>query len=194
MLNKLFDNNYLRQKIREFRKARGISSEKLGEMVGMDGAYIRQIELGIRGFTFDTFNKITEALGIRLEDLIAGDTTVVSVDVLKDFPHISEEVISSMQTPTEIVIKGGVWVKLGEQHSKDLNIPEGSYVYVSLLQKPKEAEKVIVFDGTNILFGKIQKIASKYVFISTSNPEINTIVLDKDFDGIIYALHAKLEF
>lgn len=99
-----------------------------------------------------------------------------------------------MQTPTEIVIKGGVWVKLGEQHSKDLNIPEGSYVYVSLLQKPKEAEKVIVFDGTNILFGKIQKIASKYVFISTSNPEINTIVLDKDFDGIIYALHAKLEF
>jgi len=57
-------------KIRELRKAKGLSSDKLAEMIGTAGAYIREIELGKSQPSLKMLNKIAKALGVSVSELL----------------------------------------------------------------------------------------------------------------------------
>lgn len=59
-------------KIAEKRKEKNISQEKLASMSGIDRSHIGFIEQGRRRPTVSTINKITQALGIKLEDIFKG--------------------------------------------------------------------------------------------------------------------------
>ncbi len=58
------------KRIREIRKARGWSSDKLAEKVGTAGAYIREIELGKRRPSLKMLEKIAQALGVSVAELL----------------------------------------------------------------------------------------------------------------------------
>lgn len=58
------------KRIREIRKKKGISSDKLGEMIGMSGAAIRNIEAGRRKIKVETLEKIAQALGVSVAELL----------------------------------------------------------------------------------------------------------------------------
>lgn len=50
--------------IRHFRKAEGVSQEKLAERAGLDRTYVSGVERGVRNITLDSLEQIVIALGI----------------------------------------------------------------------------------------------------------------------------------
>lgn len=56
-------------KIRDIRKERDITQEKLALKVGLNRAYIGYIERGERKPSVDTLAKIAEGLGVKLHEL-----------------------------------------------------------------------------------------------------------------------------
>ena len=70
-----FDNdiyNTIRRNIKKYRKAKGLTSAQLAEMVDLSHDFIRQIESERVGYNFsvETFYKISVALGVSLDQLI----------------------------------------------------------------------------------------------------------------------------
>ncbi|HHT22714.1 MAG TPA: helix-turn-helix transcriptional regulator [Bacteroidales bacterium] len=58
---------YMGQVISEARKAEKLTQAELAERVGMNKTYISRIEKGLIEPGISTFNKIIEALGLRME-------------------------------------------------------------------------------------------------------------------------------
>ncbi len=58
------------ENIRIHRKKAGLSQEKLAEKADLHPVYISQVERADRAVTIDSLLKITNALGIRLRDVI----------------------------------------------------------------------------------------------------------------------------
>lgn len=75
-MNKLeFDDeiyNTIRRNIKKYRKAKGLTSAQLAEMVSRSHDFIRQIESEKTRYNFsvETFYKISVALGVSLDKLV----------------------------------------------------------------------------------------------------------------------------
>jgi len=61
----------IRKNIKKYRKEKGMTSEVLSELVDLSHEYIRSIESekSGRGFSVDTFCRISVALEVSLDDL-----------------------------------------------------------------------------------------------------------------------------
>ena len=59
-------------RIRECRKASGLTQEKLAEMVGVDRSSIGRVETGMNGCSVDMFVKLSTILDTTLDHLILG--------------------------------------------------------------------------------------------------------------------------
>ncbi len=57
-------------KLRETRKKKGISQEKLAELAGLHRTYISSVERGERNVTIETIQKCAEALGVSMAKLM----------------------------------------------------------------------------------------------------------------------------
>lgn len=64
-------NNLLGDNVRELRKKKGLSQEKLAFEIGMDLTSVNEIEKGHRNPTLRTVVKIAKALGVKPSDLIS---------------------------------------------------------------------------------------------------------------------------
>lgn len=58
-------------KVRELRKAQGLSQEELAARAGLDRTYISQIERGVKNVTVASLDKVAQALGATLVELVA---------------------------------------------------------------------------------------------------------------------------
>lgn len=58
-------------RIREFRKARGLTQAQLGEAVGLHQTQIGNIENGARSLTLEWSRRIAKALGVTVADLLS---------------------------------------------------------------------------------------------------------------------------
>lgn len=58
------------QRVREVRKAKGISQEKLAELAGIDRSYMGNIERGEKNVTLKKVYEICDALDIDIKDLV----------------------------------------------------------------------------------------------------------------------------
>ena len=70
------------QRIQSVRKAKGFTQKQLGEIVGLATGTIQQYELGKREPNFENLQKIAEALGIKLGELMDYDGSI-RVDTFK---------------------------------------------------------------------------------------------------------------
>ena len=57
------------KRFRELRKLKGLSQEKMAEQAGVNAKYYSEIERGKRNITLKVIEKITDNLGITLEEL-----------------------------------------------------------------------------------------------------------------------------
>lgn len=64
-------------RIRELRKAGGMSQEELGFKASISAAHVGQIERGLKKPTVETLGKIASALDLSLQELFAFDAPVV---------------------------------------------------------------------------------------------------------------------
>ena len=58
------------RRVREVRKAKGISLERLAEMAGIDRSYMGNIERGEKNITLKKAYEICDALEIEIQDLV----------------------------------------------------------------------------------------------------------------------------
>ena len=65
--------NKLGNRIRRLRKLKGFSSDKLGELIGKDGSFIRRLETGKIKNIPDEIENIAKILGVSVAELL-GDT------------------------------------------------------------------------------------------------------------------------
>ena len=58
------------KRIREARKSKGISQERLAEMAGIDRSYMGNIERGEKNITLKKAYEICDALDVEIKDLV----------------------------------------------------------------------------------------------------------------------------
>lgn len=61
------------ERIKAFRKGKGLSQKELGEILGVSGAMIGQYETGQRKPRLDTLQRIATALGVEWTELVPED-------------------------------------------------------------------------------------------------------------------------
>ena len=57
--------------LREARKERGLSQEKLAELVDLHRTYVGSVERGERNVSIDNMERLAEAVGMELRDLLS---------------------------------------------------------------------------------------------------------------------------
>lgn len=62
----------LGERIRELRKATGLSQEKFALKIDMDRTYFASVEAGNRNITICNIKKIADGLGVSLSELFEG--------------------------------------------------------------------------------------------------------------------------
>ena len=69
----IFVNMNIKQKlglkIKELRKAKGLSQEKLANLAEIDRTYLPTIEKGERNVSIEVVEKLAKALGVKIKDL-----------------------------------------------------------------------------------------------------------------------------
>lgn len=84
------------KRIRHHRKRRGLTQEQLGLSINTSGAYISNIERGVKKPSLDNLAAIAETLDITINDMIP--------PVYDDLDHILElNALSSRCSPTDRV-------------------------------------------------------------------------------------------
>lgn len=58
------------KRVREVRKSKGISQERLAEMAGIDRSYMGNIERGEKNITLKKAYEICDALDVEIQDLV----------------------------------------------------------------------------------------------------------------------------
>lgn len=58
------------KRIREVRKSKGISQERLAEMAGIDRSYMGNIERGEKNITLKKAYEICDALDVEIQNLV----------------------------------------------------------------------------------------------------------------------------
>jgi len=57
-------------RVRELRKAKGLSQEAFASLCGLDRTYISGIERGVRNVSLANINVLSKALGISISELM----------------------------------------------------------------------------------------------------------------------------
>jgi transcriptional regulator with XRE-family HTH domain len=60
----------LAERIRAYRKAAGLSQERLAEKADLSAVFVSHVECGIGNPSFDTLVTLSKALKVRLRDLV----------------------------------------------------------------------------------------------------------------------------
>ena len=71
------------ERLRAYRKAKGLSQETLAEYAGLHTTYIGQLERGEKNATIDSISKVANALGVSLSKLFEN---IALNDEGPDFP------------------------------------------------------------------------------------------------------------
>jgi transcriptional regulator with XRE-family HTH domain len=64
----------LGENVRLFRKQRGLTQEELALNAGMKRSYVSDLERGIRNPTVRALGRLSDALGVRPDALLRGQT------------------------------------------------------------------------------------------------------------------------
>ena len=59
-------------RIKELRKMKNLSQEKLGLDAGIDRTYVASVENGKRNISIENIEKLTKALGVSFEEFFKG--------------------------------------------------------------------------------------------------------------------------
>lgn len=59
----------LGKKVRTLRTEKGLTQDKLGELTGLDRAYISDVERGVRNPGLKNIEKLAKALGAKISEL-----------------------------------------------------------------------------------------------------------------------------
>ena len=73
------------------RKAKGLSLEALGEMIGMDPSTVHRAEKMHPTAKLETYKRCAEALGVTLSDLFCAPLSPVEQELIEAFRAVPED-------------------------------------------------------------------------------------------------------
>jgi transcriptional regulator with XRE-family HTH domain len=130
------------EKLREFRRARGISVDDLAKELGENSQKVARIERGQRSLTVDYLLRISKALSTPIETLLDEQTQKeghFDSDILNDVVVLIEELAHKLPMGN-----------ISQQKAKMI-----SKIYELILKLPNEKQRVFfnfLRDSLNILF------------------------------------------
>lgn len=65
--------------LKEYRKASGLSQERLSERADLDRSFVSLLERGLRSPSFDTMLALSEGLNISAATLVARATDILTI-------------------------------------------------------------------------------------------------------------------
>ena len=188
------------RRLRAIRKEKGLSSDKLGELVGLSGSAIRNIEAGRRKIKLETLEKIAQALGVSVSELLTSPKEKKNIEVEKredlvmlpviagvpagGFKGGDVEIIDYLPTPKEML--QGVpqqftaWVRVvGDSMEPKVKngdmilVADGSYVSIN------NGDLVVaIIDGERTLKRFYDK--GNYIVLQPENKNYEPIVVSKE--------------
>lgn len=78
-------------RLKQIRKAKGLSQADLADMIGVNQSTISKMENGEHGCTIEKFQAYAAALGVGLSDLFADDRTAAEDVLVSAFRALSPE-------------------------------------------------------------------------------------------------------
>ena len=77
-------------RIKEIRNSKGMTQEKLSEIVGINPKYLSGIERGTENPTLNTILKIVESLNVSLDEVFGG----IEIEDAKKRRHLVEDILN----------------------------------------------------------------------------------------------------
>ena len=81
------------ERIRMYRTRKRLSQDALGEMAGLHGKYIGQLERGEKNATMESIAKVARALGVSLETLFEN---IIEGKINNEIPKQCYDLLSSL--------------------------------------------------------------------------------------------------
>lgn len=109
--------NYVKigEKIRKYRKEKGISQEELAEKVGISVTHMSHIETANTKLSLPVFVSIAEALGLKLDDLLKDKSPECEANVVEE---LTELVLESTEREMRIILDVARATKLSLDKNK----------------------------------------------------------------------------
>ena len=121
-------NAEIGERVRTIRKAKGITTTELAQMVGMSQAQISRLENGKQGYRSATLSKIANALHAKVPFLISGGrgqsvSEVVAEEADRYGPGMPKEVITALKSKEykEFVLKAAKLFMKDEETFSELS-------------------------------------------------------------------------
>ncbi len=208
------------RKIREIRKKKGISSDKLGELVGLSGPAIRNIEAGRRKIKLETLEKIAKALGVSVAELLEEHkpepekafkrlseiTDWITIPVYGEVPAgefelIEENIIDEISVPRDW-IRGipepeknvGALIVKGDsmypEYQEGDIVVLGRYPYAEV----SNGDDVVVSIDGEVTLKKFLKKNNHFILIPVNESYDQRVFTDEDLKGKHFAIFKVLGF
>ena len=84
----MYDKKSLGKRIKEVRKSKGFTQERLSEIVGIDAKHLSRIECGINSPSLDLLNKISSALDVETYILFQTNQYRPKTELIQDINNI----------------------------------------------------------------------------------------------------------
>ena len=97
------------EKIRKYRKEKGISQEELAERVGISVTHMSHIETANTKLSLPVFVSVTEALGIKADDLLRAKRAECDANI---FEELSELLSECSERDARIILDVAIAAKL----------------------------------------------------------------------------------
>ena len=102
-------------KIRKYRKEKGISQEELAEKVGISVTHMSHIETANTKLSLPVFVSVAEALGLKLDDLLKDKSPECEANVVEE---LTELVLESTEREMRIILDVAKATKLSLDKNK----------------------------------------------------------------------------
>jgi transcriptional regulator with XRE-family HTH domain len=86
----MFDQKLLGNRIKALRVQKGLSQDKLGELSGLNGKYLGEVERGNSNISIGNLSKLADVLEVPLLSLLTLNHEQDREELVKDLNHLIE--------------------------------------------------------------------------------------------------------
>lgn len=138
------DDKQIYEKLREFRRARGISVDQLAKEIGENSQKVGRIERGQRSLTVDYLLKVSNALSMPFESLIDNDKP-------EERPSESSVSFDSNILNSVVVLIEDITLKMPIEYTAQEKAKMISNIYEGILSLPSENRHSVFYLLSNWL-------------------------------------------
>lgn len=120
---------YIGEKIKEYRKLKGLTQKDLAEKIGMGDTTIANYEKGFRTPKKNTLFKLANAFDISIDDLFPPIHSPSAATPASDTARAISETVERLEEPRRVIVLDTAKTQLREQKRAQTELPEPIRLY-----------------------------------------------------------------